>query len=270
LRPFWEWRFDLPHNNSSVSVRLVNGTAERDGTELALNHTYTFSRTKSKILTYSGCTLEISGQCNDHVAQYATPEESPALAHLNLHFALQTQRTAATSQLKNGGNAINNDTSLGRGPRVMVCGPASSGKTTLVRTLAALATRTGAQPLVANVDPREGLLSLPGTMSAAVFGTIMDIEEPACGFGVSSTPSTGPSLVPVKLPMVYYFGREKADEDLPLWKDLAAKLASSVRAKFATDDAVRSAGLLLDTPGVETGKDDLEMLQHAIAEFASE
>lgn len=244
-----------------MSVRLVSGTAERDGTELALNHTYTFARTKSKLITYTGCALEVTGDCDDYVAQYAAPEDSPALSYLNLHFALHDQRTAAGSGAQT--------TTGGRGPRVMICGPASSGKTTVTRTLAALATRAGAQPLVANVDPREGLLVLPGTLSAAVFGTVMDIEDPAGGFGVVGTPSTGPSAVPVKLPIAYYFGREAvAAGDAPLWRDLVARLARSVRAKLADDNAVRQAGLLLDTPAATAGKEDVELLAHAAKEFA--
>jgi polyribonucleotide 5'-hydroxyl-kinase len=152
----------------------------------------------------------------------------------------------------------------------MVCGEANSGKTTVARTLAALATRGGGQPLVGSVDPREGLLALPGTVSAAVFGSVMDVEEPMGGFGVSSTPSSGPSLVPVKLPMVYYFGRERVEEDVPLWKDLTGKLGSSVRAKFEADEVVRSAGLVLDTPAVTAEEEGMEILTHAVREFAGE
>lgn len=277
LHPFWEWRFEVPRSSpQGVTVRLTNGTAERDGTELALNKTYTFVRTKSKLVTYKGCTLEVSGETSsDSVVQYAHPEHSPLLSQLNVHFVLQDQRRVA-------GDAIKRQTAYHghghhhqpppQGPRVMICGPGSSGKTTLARTLTALATRMGSQPLVASVDPGEGLLSLPGTMSAAVFGTLMDVEEPAGGFGVSSTPSSGPSAVPVKLPMVYYFGREKVSDDVPLWKDLTGKLASSVRAKLRENEDVRAAGLILDTPAVDVAKADsmkegVEVLVHAVREF---
>lgn len=266
-----------PANNATnpasggVTVRLLSGTAERDGTELAQNHVYTFPRnTRSKLLTYNGATLEVTGECAvDRVVEYARPEESPELVVLNLHFALQDLRAAAAaaagSQRGNTRNGVRVP-----GPRVMVCGESGVGKTSVVRTLAALATRGGGQPLVASVDPREGLLALPGTVSAAVFGTVMDVEDPAGGFGVSGTPSSGPSAVPVKLPMVYYFGREKVDEDVPLWKDLVGKLGSSVRAKFAADETVREAGLVLDTPAATIAKADMDVLLHAINEFASE
>lgn len=152
----------------------------------------------------------------------------------------------------------------------MICGEKDSGKTTAARTLAALATRVGGQPLVASVDPRDGMLALPGTVSAAVFGTVMDVEDPAAGFGVSGTPSSGPSAVPVKLPMVYYFGRETVDEDVRLWKQLVGKLGSSVRAKLEADEAVREAGLVLDTPAASVAKGDLDVLEHLVKEFDGE
>ncbi|AEO61036.1 hypothetical protein MYCTH_2310812 [Thermothelomyces thermophilus ATCC 42464] len=285
LRPFWEWRFEVPRSSASqagATVRLTSGTAERDGTELALNHTYTFPRnTKSKLLTYTGATLEVSGECVDRVAQYNTPEDSPQLPVLNLHFALQELRGAAAANNNNNNhNHIINHSTGGNndkhgdgggskppGPRVMICGEKDSGKTTMARTLAALATRVGGQPLVASVDPREGMLALPGTVSAAVFGTIMDVEDPAAGFGVSGTPSSGPSAVPVKLPMVYYFGRERVDEDVRLWKQLVGKLGSSVKAKLEADEVVREAGLVLDTPAASVAKGDLEVLEHLVKEF---
>ncbi|KAK0721706.1 Pre-mRNA cleavage complex II protein Clp1-domain-containing protein [Lasiosphaeria miniovina] len=259
LKRLSEWRFDASRSSSTgVKVRLISGTAERDGTELALNKTYTFVRTKSKILTWSGCTLEISGESQDYVTDFPVAEDSPMVSYLNLHFELQAQRKAAANATRRNRP----------GPRVMVCGPQNSGKTSLVRMLAALSTKMGGQPLVANLDPGEGLLSLPGTVSAAVFGNVMDIEEPAGGFGVGSTPSSGPSAVPVKLPIVYYFGREKVQDDVALWKDLTSKLASSVRAKFSEDDEVRSAGLVLDTPVATTNQSDIDSLVHAAREFA--
>lgn len=220
----------------------------------------------------------MSGALVDTVAQYAAPEASPQLMLLNLHFALQELRAAAAGGGGGGGGlgGHNNNNNGGGGaaavpgPRVMICGEKDSGKTTVTRTLAALATRAGGQPLVGSVDPREGMLALPGTVSAAVFGTVMDVEDPAAGFGVSGTPSSGPSAVPVKLPMVYYVGRERVDEDVPLWRDLVGKLGSSVGAKFAADEVVREAGLLLDTPAASVAKGDLEVLTHAVNEFAGE
>ena len=48
------------------------------------------------------------------------------------------------------------------------------------------------------------------------------------------------------------------------------KLGSSVRAKFAADETVREAGLLLDTPAATIAEGDMDVLLHVINEFASE
>ncbi|KAK0637068.1 Pre-mRNA cleavage complex II protein Clp1-domain-containing protein [Bombardia bombarda] len=265
LQPLWEWRFQVPRSNSAgVTVRLLNGTAERDGTSLALNRTYTFIRTKSKLLTWYGCVLEVEGECTEHVAKH-NPHTSAEVAFVNLHFALQERRAAVQKAAPVTGAAGKSP----QGPRVMICGPDGTGKTTLARTLTALAQRMGSQPLLANVSPEEGLLSLPGTMSAAVYGNIMDVEEPSGGLGVRNTPTSGPSAVPVKLPMVYYFGREKVEDDVPLWRALVSRLASSVRAKINAVDKVRSSDLIIDTPAFDPTKSgDMDLLAHVVNEFA--
>lgn len=160
------------------------------------------------------------------------------------------------------------------GPRVLVCGPRGSGKTSLVKLLAALATRMGSQPLVANLNPTDGLLSLPGTLGAAVFGTLMDVEEPEGGFGVTNTPISGPSAVPVKNPMTFYFGREKVEDDPDMWKQMTERLAALVNRKFERNRDVRVAGLLVDTPPLEVGllegKDGQERLAWAVSRFEGE
>ncbi|KAK4166678.1 mRNA cleavage and polyadenylation factor CLP1 [Cladorrhinum sp. PSN259] len=263
LRPFGEWRFQVPRG-ATATARVLTGTAERDGTELALNRSYTFTRTKSKLLTWTGCTIEVSGEFDsDGVVQYNSPEESSYLPILNTHFYLHERRQQQQQQQQAGPANT-------RGPRVMICGGPNTGKSTIARTLVALATRAGSQPLFGNIDPRDGLLTLPGTVSAAVFGTIMDVEDPAGGTGVTSTPSSGPSSVPVKLPMAYYFGREKVEDDVRLWMDLVSKLGSSVRAKFEEDADVKAGGLVLDTPAVElvSLQEGVEGLIHAVREFA--
>lgn len=292
LRPFGEWRFSIPHQHSTfssnssaagVTVRLVAGTAERDGTELAPNSLYTFlPGTKSKLFTDQGCTLEINNTggypLEDRVVEYPTPEQSPMNQYINFHFGLQDHERAAAAaaqqhpipyqQHRHGMEGAGGATTKPKpGPRVLVCGPRGSGKTSLVKLLAALATRMGSQPLVANLNPTDGLLSLPGTLGAAVFGTLMDVEEPEGGFGVTNTPISGPSAVPVKNPMTFYFGREKVEDDPDMWKQMTERLAALVNRKFERNRDVRVAGLLVDTPPVEVGfegKDGQERLAWAV------
>lgn len=263
LRPFWEWRFEIP-SSSTVTVRLISGTAERDGTELALNVTYKFrGPAKSKVLTWRGCELEFEATAGaesvvEHVAEHPGPDETPQTSYLNLHFLLDGLRRDARARDATG-------------PRVLLAGAQHAGKTSLARTLAALAVRAGAQPLVVNTDPREGMLSLPGTLTAAVYATVMDLEgEGTNGWG--GTPTSGPSAVPVKLPIAQYYGRQDAAGDPQLYRELASKLAGSVTARMGGDVDVRSSGMIIDTPGVDlsgsSGQGAMDAMAHVVDEFS--
>lgn len=253
LRPAWEWRFEVAFG-ARVVVKVQNGTAEKDGVELAPRNAYTFSGIKSRILTWHGCELEIEGRCDsESVAEYAGLAANPANAVLNLHAHLNELRAAAGLDRREG-------------PRVLIAGPSSTGKSTVARTITSYATRQGFQPLVVNMDPREGMLTLAGSLSAAVFATVMDPESFE---GWGSTPTSGPSSVPVKLPLVHYYGRESAEEEPDFYRELTARLAGTVSGRLSEDEDVRRSGVILDTMGI--GEDDqkgIELLAHIVDEFS--
>lgn len=254
LRPVCEWRFQVSHG-SSVIVKVLSGTAEKDGVELAPRNAYNFSGVKSKILTWHGCELEIDGRCDsESIADYGNPTENVANSHLNLHGQLNDMRQAAARDGREG-------------PRVLITGGVNTGKTTLARTLTSYATRQGYQPLVVNADPKEGLLSLPGTLSASVLATVMD-PEAVDGWG--STPTSGPSSVPVKLPLVFYYGLESPEEDPDFYRELVSKLAGSVSGRLNEDENVKNSGVIIDGTGLpEQTKDGFDLVAHIVDEFSS-
>lgn len=145
-------------------------------------------------------------------------------------------------------------------------GPANCGKTTLARSLAAYATRMGDQPLVVNLDPEEGMLTLPGTLSAAVFASMMDVEARQ---GWGAAPASGPGSIPPKVPIVHFFGRREPGEDTRLYRDLITATADSVSERLSGDESVRRSGLIIDSAAVEYPSDDgLALLTHIISEFS--
>ncbi|EPE06748.1 pre-mrna cleavage complex ii protein clp1 [Ophiostoma piceae UAMH 11346] len=255
LTPLSEWRFTV--GQPPIKVRLLNGTAERDGTELAANQPYSFAGVQSKILTWHGCEIEVEGnvESSEVVAggSKVPGVPSPQISYMNLHMLLASQRARAATLPQS------------TGPRLLVCGPPHAGRTTLVRSLTAWATKMTStpspnsappqQPCVINVDPREGMLSLPGTLSAAVFATLMDLETEG-GAGWGGAPSSGPSAVPVKLPLVYNYGYARPSDAPDLYRQLVTRLSGAVFARIAEDPAVKSSGLLIDTPAVTTGEDE--------------
>ncbi|KAL8997618.1 MAG: hypothetical protein Q9169_003165 [Polycauliona sp. 2 TL-2023] len=241
-----EWRFEVAFG-SSVEIKLLSGNAELFGTELAQKQSYTFSGTKAAIYTWHGCSIEVAGECQ---VEYLA-EETPMVSYANLHFALEQKREEAVS--------IGQD-----GPRVLVLGPEDAGKTSLVKLLTAYATRSGRQPVTVNLDPKESLLSVPGSLSAVTFSSIIDVEE-----GWGSSPVNGPSPIPVKLPLVYHYGQMNPDHSDRIYKPVVTRLSVAVLSKLQDDPRAGSSGCLIDTPGsISQGKGGYEIIQHIVSEFS--
>jgi len=174
--------------------------------------------------------------------------------YANVHFALETMRQEAKAAGKDG-------------PRVLILGPENAGKTSLAKILTSYATKAGRQPIVVNLDPAEGMLSVPGTLTATAFRTMIDIEE-----GWGSSPISGPSPIPVKLPLVYFYPMQNPlDADGSVYKPILSRLALSVMGRMAEDDDARESGIIVDTPGIlSQGKPGgIEMINHIVTEFSS-
>ncbi|KAI9801747.1 MAG: Cleavage polyadenylation factor subunit clp1 [Sarcosagium campestre] len=240
-----EWRFEVAYG-SSLELKLLSGIAEIFGTELAPRQTYTFTGTKAAVYTWHGCRLEVVGECQ---VEY-TAEETPMVSYANVHFAIDRLRHEAALAGREG-------------PRVLVVGPENAGKTSLVRLLTGYATRDGRQPVVINLDSKEGMLSIPGSLTATAFSSIIDVEE-----GWGSSPTSGPSPVPVKMPLVYYHGLP-SPEDGKLYKPTVTRLALAVTSRLADDVDVKHAGCIIDTPGsISQGKGGYDIIQHIVSEFS--
>jgi polyribonucleotide 5'-hydroxyl-kinase len=176
---------------------------------------------------------------------------------INVHFALESLR----EQAKAAGTT---------GPRLLVLGPEDAGKTTLAKILTAYAVRSQRSPVVVNLDVAEGVLSLPGTLTATVFKSLIDVEE-----GWGTAPMSGPNgAIPVKLPLVYYHGHaDPSEKQGKVYKSLISRLALAVTGRMSHDTEAREAGLIIDTPGsLAASKSNsaihAEILSHIISEFS--
>lgn len=239
-----EYRFEVSLSKT-LTVKLQSGTAEFFGTELGPATTYSFSGAKGAIFTWHGCKLEIGGEVeSDYVA-----EETPMMSVANLHFALENIRDRAGAEL---------------GPRILVVGPESSGKSSLVKILTSYAVKTGRQPMVINLDPRQGMLSIPGSFSAAAYSSIIDIEE---GWGSSAI--SGPSPIPVKMPLVYHYGLKDPEEG-KVFKPLVTRMALAVTSRLEEDAASKQAGFIIDSGGsISQGRNGVyENIEHIVSEFS--
>ena len=172
-------------------------------------------------------------------------------SYVNLHFALESLRQSSALHKRDG-------------PRLLIVGPPNSGKTSLAKILAAYAAKVGSLPVVVNTDNKEGMLSLPGTVSAMAVGGLLDVEEHG---GWGSSPTSGPSAVGAKLPLVYYWGGEGYGEG---YRKVAARLAVAVGARLSHDTEASAGGLLVDTAGaIAHDKAGYEVISHLASEFRS-
>ena len=236
---------------------------------MAESQTYTFSGAKAAIYSWNGCELEVSaGETHTATFDGVTPtaghgaggcqseyvsEETPMVEYANAHFALESMREETQDSGKDG-------------PRVLLLGPDNAGKTSVSKILTAYATKVGRQPIVVNLDPNEGMLSVPGTLTATAFRTMLDVEE-----GWGSSPMSGPSSVPVKLPLVYSYPHPSpVDADGSVYRPIVSRLALSVMNRMAEDEDSRETGIIVDTPGIlSSGKPGtLELINHIVTEFA--
>lgn len=241
-----EYRFEVSFTRT-LTLRILSGTAEFFGTELAPSGVYTFQGTKGAVFTWHGCRLEISGEAD---SEYVA-EETQMMSYANAHFALESLRERSIHSGE-------------MGPRVLVVGPENAGKTTVVKTLTAYAVKTGRQPTVVNLDPRQGMLSVPGSFTAAAFSSIVDVEE-----GWGSSPISGPSPIPVKMPLVYHYGLKDPEEG-KFFKPIVTRMALAVMSRLDEDKTSKQAGFIIDSPGaISQGKAGVyENIEHIISEFS--
>jgi polyribonucleotide 5'-hydroxyl-kinase len=180
-------------------------------------------------------------------------EETPMVQYANTHFALE--------KLRDDASKVKQDA-----PRVLVVGPNNSGKTGLVKLLTAYAIKMKRSPMVINTDSREGLLSIPGSLTAVPFASIIDVEG-----GWGSSPTSGPSPVPVKLPLCYYYGLSSPEDNPKLFKPVVTRLALAAISRMADDETIKESGMIIDTPGViSQGKRSYDLISHIVSEFSGQ
>ncbi|KXS20132.1 Clp1-domain-containing protein [Gonapodya prolifera JEL478] len=227
-----------------VYLKLTSGTAEVFGTELAKDTEYEFQGRKVAVFSWTGCTLMVKGT---PITEY-TAGETPMASYLNAHLALELVRADAH---ESQGYDEEHRT---EGPRVLIVGPSDSGKTSLTKILLNYAIKEGRSPLFVDIDPGEGTVTVPGSLSATPLVRPLDVEDE-----FSATPLTSSTA-----PFVVYHGYPRPGDHGALYKAQVGRLAEVVEKKVASDVDVRTSGFIINSPSQFTESLGKELMYHAI------
>lgn len=226
--------------NSSLSVKLIEGNAEIFGVELTLNKEYKFSDENVAIFSWYGCKIEMSPP---NIEGVYISDTTPMVAYVNTHSQLEARRDAALS---------NNDD----GPRVLILGAKDSGKSTASRILTSYAARLDRNPIYVDLDIAEsGYGGIPGSLVA------LPIDKSMLSIETMFTTST---------PLVYYYGSIYIEDNIKLYNKLCSNMASAIEQRFARDNDARSSGMIINANASNASNDGVakESINHIVRVFA--
>jgi len=208
--------------DSPASFKLIGGNAEVFGAEVVEGRVNTVAPgRKLAIFSWYGGEVELTGTWT---SQYLSSESAvPLIA--NLHQRLEARREEVR-------------TSGGNGPRLLIVGATDSGKSSLVRTLAAYAARVGRCPTVVDLDIGQGELSVPGTLTATpVDRDCLSVEETF----VKTTP------------LSFWYGHATISENVEPYRNALHRLADCLKRRLTNDAMSRVSGCLVNTMGLIEG-----------------
>ncbi|ORY35433.1 hypothetical protein BCR39DRAFT_509714 [Naematelia encephala] len=266
LEPGSEWRFELEADENIAARVQSPNPVFINSDELPPVTWYPLLRhLKSSIYAPSYAKLEVSAL---PISQYtSTSTTQPQL--VALHLALERQRILAKRHISGGpsnGQGYSNGTQpITRGPRVMVLGPPSSGKTTVVKNLInmALSSGMGWSVGVAGLDPASPANLIPGSLSLSTPSDPLPTHHLAHPLGSppGSVPSSSTSADVSTLG--WWFGHlEPTTRGTDVWRKLVTSVGEAWTKRCDKDVNALASGLIVDTssafinPMLGTRKDD--------------
>ncbi|KAG2389108.1 hypothetical protein C9374_014508 [Naegleria lovaniensis] len=220
LKPEEELRFEVDFGET-LKLKLVEGKAEFFGTELALNKSYTFNGGRNgAVFTYHGATIELeSSKGKDDINSYVG-SETPMKEYLEIHEKINAQRAPMNPP-----------------PRVLVCGPSDTGKSSVAKILLNYAVRVGQRLIFADLDCGQNDITFPGTLSMIVRNAweTIDIEDE---FSLCS-------------PLTYFYGETSPEKNIDYFKTLVSQMKKMIDKRISNDQLLSEGGFIVNTGWVE-------------------
>ncbi|EFC49364.1 predicted protein [Naegleria gruberi] len=211
-----ELRFEVGFDES-IKIKLVEGKAEFFGSELALNRDYNFIGGRNgAIFTYHGATIEMeSSKGKDNISNYVG-SETPMKEYLEFHDKINMER-----------GPVNNP------PRVLVVGPADTGKSSVAKILVNYAVRVGKKVIFVDLDCGQNDITFPGTISMVAKNAYepIDIEDE---FSLCS-------------PLTYFYGETTPDKNVDHFKKIVEQTKKMIDRKCSVDQFYEEGGFIVNT-----------------------
>ena len=246
LTPNSELRVQLPcdRTNASLTISLQQNTTvesadpkhntnscEINGSELVPGVPYTFEGGSGiGLFSNTGCTLRVRGPARVVREVYTTTSTNTRLSIRDLHLQLNQKRGQARDAEKDGSENL--------GPRVLVVGTESVGKTAVAHTLVNYAARTGYRPLFLDLD----------SIRVNECATLSCVDAPF-------DPTDGPQFIPH---LSYFFGDRDIAANWALLKHCLATVMTDVEQRCGRYRRTRLGGLVIDCPPLPIGDDSAQ------------
>lgn len=265
LQESQEWRFEVPFK-LYLSIKVIEGIGEIFGTELPINTQLKFTGTKARIYAPlpQGCKFEYTLQTNkeqnnvtneeSQISEYTTSDSSMK-QFVNLHFYLEQKRQETTDY-----NLINSNHK--HGPKVLILGNKFTGKSSLSKTLCSYAFKMDRLPLLVNLNPRDGVFSMPGSITATPISDNFDLES-VNGYGGTTT--SGTTYHNPKQPLVKNYGFEDFNTNLELYKYQVSRLGVAAISRLEEDMSIKNSGMIIDTPALSFK--DVGLIENILSDF---
>ncbi|RLV93832.1 mRNA cleavage and polyadenylation factor CLP1 [Spathaspora sp. JA1] len=259
-----EWRLEIPFK-TTLDFTVTSGIAEIFGTELPLNVHIHLTGVKCAIfapvddVTISYHLIENIGELGNsddsEFSKYIS-HETCMDNYINLHLLLEQKRQMCID------HNILHPNEMIMGPRVLILGDSGCGKTSLSKILCGYAVKMDNCPILVNLNPRDGVFSLPGSLSATPISDSFDLETSG-GYGFTTTSGSLPHNP--KQPIVKNFGFSSIRENLDLYKYQISQLGITVLSRLEQDLQVRNGGLIIDTPSLNIK--DFNIIENIVSDF---
>lgn len=237
-----EWIVDL-RNEQQIHISIKEGICELFGVELANNTEFMFNnQEKMCFLAVEPCKIEYrSNKTLLKPFPECVVDHDPNVIALYA-FSLQLLQKRMRGV---------------RGPRCLIIGDKSSGKSSIAKTLLSYAVKMmgpPSTPLFVNLDPTKGIFTLPGTLSATVIND--NLQPESAIWGESLTSSTHP-LVPTFEPIVKNFGFEEITQyNYNYYKQLVDDLVNDSTIIMSNYQEINQTGMFVDTCTFKFNQDD--------------